>query len=86
MCLTPHSSGAEGAMSIHTTFKTNKQSTYIWKQSYGIIEFQDVYRPKGVGTAFFDPRPPVAMFLQAKERRQRLPDKDLYKHHDYIVT
>lgn len=75
ICVTPHSSSTEKAVSIHTILKTNKQSccsreTLNWRMCIAL---------NGTGTAFYDPRPAVAKFSESKERRRKLPDEEIYK-------
>ncbi|KAL4148449.1 hypothetical protein QTP88_002689 [Uroleucon formosanum] len=78
--LTPHSAGPERAVSLHTTLKTSKQSSY----SREAINSRMYIALNGIGTALFDPRPAVAKFLESKERRRKLPDPDLYKNQEFI--
>lgn len=33
----------------------------------------------GTGTAFYDPRPAIAKFVEAKNRRRKLPDEEAYR-------
>lgn len=78
--LTPHSAGPERAVSVHTNLKTVKQSNL----SREALNSRMYIALNGTGTAFFDPRPAVAKFLEKKERRRKLPDQQLYQDHDYI--
>ena len=39
----------------------------------------------GKGTAYFDPRPCVAKFLDQKERRYREPDVAMYQQREFIA-
>lgn len=80
ICLTPHSIGPERAVSCHTIIKTSKQSSY----SKEAVNSRMYIALNGTGTAYFDPRPAVARFLQQKERRMRNPDNDLYKSKSFI--
>lgn len=80
--LTPHSAGPERAVSVHTTLKTNKQSSL----SREALNSRMYIALNGVGTAFFDPRPAVAKFLEKKERRRKLPDQELYQDHEFVKT
>lgn len=77
VALTPHSSGPERAVSIHTTLKSNKQSSL----SRNAINSRMYIALNGAGTALFDPRPAVIKFLELKDRREKLPDGELYKRH-----
>jgi len=80
--LTPHNVGPERAISVHTTLKTNKQSSY----SREAINSRRYIALNGIGTALFDPKPAVAKFLESKERRRKLPEPDLYKNQEFIQT
>lgn len=75
ICVTPHSSSTERAVSIHTILKTSKQSRYARET----LNLRMCIAVNGTGTAFYDPRPAVAKFLEDKDRRRRLPDEDVYK-------
>ncbi|KAL4141599.1 hypothetical protein QTP88_004215 [Uroleucon formosanum] len=72
--------GPERAVSCHTVLKTNKQPNY----SREAINSHLYIALNSSGTAYFDPRPSVARFLQNKQRRKKLPDKQAYKDHFYI--
>lgn len=78
--LTPHSAGPERAVSVHTTLKSNKQSSL----SREALNSRMCIALNGIGTAFFDPRPSVAKFLEKKERRRKLPDSDLYQDQEFV--
>jgi len=39
----------------------------------------------GIGTAGYDPRPAVALFLRKKERRYREPHTDVYKNREFVA-
>lgn len=78
--LTPHSCGPERAVSCHTILKTNKQSNY----SREAINSRLYIALNSSGTAYFDPQPSVARFLQKKQRRYNLPDEQAYKNNFYI--
>lgn len=79
ICVTPHSAGPERAVSVHTTLKTNKQSSYSRKA----LNSRMYIALNGVGTALFDPRPAVAKFLEVKERRRKLPDEEIYQNQEF---
>lgn len=78
--LTPHSIGPERAVSVHTILKSDKQSNY----SREALNSRMIIALNGKGTAHYDPRPAVIEFLERKERRQKLPDNELYKDQEYI--
>lgn len=78
--LTPHSAGTERAISVHTTLKTNKQSSY----SREAINSRMYIAFNGIGTVYYDPRPAVAKFLESKERRRKLPNPELYKSQEFV--
>lgn len=80
ICITPHSAGPERAVSVHTALKSNKQSSY----SREAMNSRMYIALNGKGTALYDPRPAVAKILEAKERRRKLPDSELYQNHEYI--
>ena len=78
--LSPHSSGPERAVSCHTALKGPKQSCY----SREALNSRMAIALNSCGTAYFDPRPSVARFLEKKNRRMRLPDKELYRNRDFV--
>lgn len=78
--LTPHSAGPERAVSVHTTLKSSKQSSY----SREALNSRMYIALNGVGTPFFDPRPAVAKFLEIKDRRRKLPDAELYQDQEFV--
>jgi len=80
LTLTPHSCAPEQAVSIHTILKSKKQSCY----SRETLNHRMHISCNGVDTAFYDPRPAVAKFLEMKERRWKLPDQETYKEHEFV--
>lgn len=78
--LTPHSAGPERAVSVHTNLKTIKQTCL----SREAINSRMYIALNGIGTAYFDPRPAVAKFLEKKERRRKLPDVELYQDQEFV--
>ena len=80
LILSPHSTGTERAVSLHTILKSSKQLGL----SREAINSRMYIALNGTGTAHYDPRPAVAKFLESKERRRKLPDKELYQSQDYI--
>lgn len=80
LSLTPHSICPERAVSCHTILKGPKQSSY----SREAINSRMYIALNSGGTAHFDPRPAVAKFLQKKQRRYRVPDKELYQDRHFV--
>jgi hypothetical protein len=76
----PHSMDPERMVSHHTELKSSKRSC----TSRDTLNARLIIAINGTGTAHYDPRPAVALFLKKKDRRNRVPDEQLYKHHDFI--
>lgn len=78
--LTPHSAGPETAMSIYTTLKSSKQSGL----SREALNSRIFIALNAIGTAFYDPRTVVARFLENKERKGTLPEKEARETHEFV--
>jgi hypothetical protein len=76
----PHSMMTERAVSYHTQLKTDQRSS----MSRNTVNDRLCIAMNSSGTAHFDPRPCVAKFITIKDRRQRLPDKELYTQREFV--
>jgi len=80
ICLTPHSVSPKRAVSIHTRLISNKQFNYLREA----INSRMYVATNGVGTALYDSRLAVGKLLEAKARKRKLPDPELYQSHEFV--
>ena len=76
----PHNMGTERVVSHHNQIKSihresTTEETITKRMSVSI---------NGVGTAKYDPRPAVIRFLEAKDRRFRSSDFEIYQNRDFV--
>lgn len=76
----PHSMLTERAVKCHTLLKSDLRSTL----SRNSMNDRMCIALNSSGTANFDPRRSVATFLSRKERRNKIPDSDLFVQRDFV--
>lgn len=76
----PHSMLTERAVKCHTLLKSDLRSSL----SRDSMNDRMCIALNSPGTANFDPRRPVATFLSRKERRNKLPDSDIFVQRDFV--
>ena len=80
LTLTPHSMATERAVSHYNNIKTPERASLKPETINSIMHVS----LNGKGTSVFDPRPAVYEFLKRKDRRNRLPNEELYQNRDFI--
>lgn len=76
----PHNMGTERVVSHHNQIKSiHREST-----TEETITKRLTIAMNGVGTAHYDPRPAVIKFLEAKDRRFRSSDFEVYQNRDFV--
>lgn len=77
----PHNMGTERVISHHNEIKSiHREST-----TAETITKRLTISMNGVGTAHYDPRPAVIKFLQAKDRRFRSSDFEVYQNREFVT-
>jgi len=76
----PHSMTVEKVISHYNQIKSNHRLS----TSDETMNSRMFVALNGVGTALYDPRPAVAVFLRKKARRYREPDLTLYSDRDFV--
>ena len=82
MCLTPHSMGTERAVSHYNQIK----STHRLNTNTDTVLGRMLVSMNGVGVGGYDPRPAVAHFLRAKERRWGNPTPEVYAKQEFAKS
>ena len=80
LTLTPHSMATERAVSHYNNIKTPERASLKPETINSIMHVS----LNGKGTSVFDPRPAVYEILKRKDRRNRLPNEELYQNRDFI--
>lgn len=76
----PHSMTVERTVSHYNIIRSDKRLSLSLQSTNDRL----IIALNGLGTAFFDPRPAVAIFLQKKTRRYREPELQLYCERAFI--
>ena len=76
----PHSMTVERTVSYYNIIRSDKRLSLSLQSTNDHL----MIALNGLGTAFFDPRPAVAIFLQKKTRRYREPELELYCERAFI--
>lgn len=80
LTLTPHSMATERVVSHYNNIKSVKRSSLQQDTINGAMYIS----LNGKGTAYYDPRPAVFMFLKNKDRRNAQPCSELYQQRDFV--
>ena len=80
LTLAPHSMATERVVSHYNNIKTPERASFKPETINSIMQ-ASLNRK---GTAVFDPRPAVYEFLKRKDRRNRVPNEELYQNRDFI--
>lgn len=76
----PHNMGTERVVSHYNQIKSiHRENT-----SEETMTKRLMIAMNGIGTAHYDPRPVVIRFLQAKDRRFRSSDFEVYQNRDFV--
>ena len=78
--MSPHSMQTERIVSHHNIIVEDSRTN----MAEDTINARLLYALNGVGKAHYDPRPAVAHFLSARERRNRQPDFDTYSRRKFV--
>ena len=82
LTLTLHSMATERAVSHYNNIKTPGRASLKPETINSIMQAS----LNGKVTSVFDPRPAVYKFLKRKDRRNRVPNEELYQNRDFIKT
>ena len=80
LTMAAHSMGTERVVSHYNNIKTPERASFKPETINSIMQVS----LNGKGTAVFDPRPAVYEFLKRKDRRNRVPNEELYQNRDFI--